>query len=96
MLIKSLVLLMLALIFASLFSALVFLFRDKGQSTRTVQALTWRIGLSLTLFILLMAGFLLRDHPTGGHFGDEISYPRSAFGYRLGNNPQFIKLNADS
>lgn len=66
MLIKSLVLLMLALIFASLFSALVFLFRDKGQSTRTVQALTWRIGLSLTLFILLMAGFYFGIIPPAG------------------------------
>lgn len=57
MLIKSVVIVMLLLIFGSLFSALVFLFKDKGQGKRTVQALTWRIGLSISLFLLLMAGF---------------------------------------
>lgn len=57
MLLKIVVIVMLALIVASLFSALVFLFRDKGQGKRTAQALTWRIGLSITLFLMLMAGF---------------------------------------
>ncbi|MHB8622249.1 MAG: twin transmembrane helix small protein [Sulfuricaulis sp.] len=57
MLIKIVVLVMLALILVSLFSALVFLFKDKGQGKRTAQALTWRIGLSMALFLLLMAGF---------------------------------------
>lgn len=66
MLIKTFVLLMLVAIFASLFSALVFLFRDKGRSTRTAQALTWRIGLSLTLFALLMAGFYFGIIPPEG------------------------------
>lgn len=66
MLIKIFVILMLVAIFASLFSALLFLFRDKGNSTRTAQALTWRIGLSLTLFALLMAGFYFGIIPPGG------------------------------
>ncbi|MCR4346854.1 MAG: twin transmembrane helix small protein [Sulfuricaulis sp.] len=57
MLIKIAVILMLVLILASLFSALVFLYRDKGRGTRTAKALTWRIGLSITLFLLLMAGY---------------------------------------
>jgi uncharacterized membrane protein YsdA (DUF1294 family) len=57
MLLKIIVIVMLALIVASLFSALVFLFKDKGRGKRTAQALTWRIGLSITLFLLLMAGF---------------------------------------
>ena len=30
--------------------------QDKGQGERTVKALTWRIGISLFLFILLMIG----------------------------------------
>lgn len=47
----------LLLIVGSLFSALVFLYKDKGQGERTVRALTWRIGLSLSLFVLLMAGY---------------------------------------
>jgi Protein of unknown function (DUF2909) len=66
MLIKAVVVVMLVLIFASLFSALVFLFKDKGRGKRTAQALTWRIGLSLTLFLLLMAGFYFGIIPPGG------------------------------
>ncbi len=57
MLIKAIVIFILILIFASLFSALVFLFKDKGRGKRVAAALTWRIGLSITLFLLLMAGF---------------------------------------
>ena len=57
MLAKVLIVLMLIAILASLFSALFFLMKDKGTGTRTAKALTWRIGLSITLFILLMAGF---------------------------------------
>jgi len=57
MLTKIFIILMLIAILASLFSALVFLMKDKGTGTRTVKALTWRIGMSITLFILLMAGF---------------------------------------
>lgn len=68
MFIKIFVVLMLAAIFVSLFSALVFLLRDKGQSTRTAQALAWRIGLSLTLFVLLMAGFYFGIIPPEGVF----------------------------
>jgi len=52
---KIVVILMLAAIFASLFSALFFLFRDRSGSTRTVKALTYRISLSIGLFVLLIA-----------------------------------------
>ena len=44
-------------IIGSLASALYFLVKDKGQSERTVKALTLRVSLSLGLFLLLMAGF---------------------------------------
>lgn len=44
-------------IVGSLFSALYYMIRDKGQSTRTVRALTWRVGLSITLFLILMLGY---------------------------------------
>lgn len=54
---KILVLLFVAFILASLFSALYFLLRDKGGSERTVKALTVRVALSVTLFILLMLAF---------------------------------------
>ena len=40
-----------------LFSALFFMFTDKGHSRRMVKALTWRVALSMSLFLLLMAGY---------------------------------------
>lgn len=40
-------------ILVSMGSALVFLVKDKGQSDRTVKALTVRIAISVALFILL-------------------------------------------
>ncbi len=54
---KIIVLLFIVLILGSLFSALYFLVRDKGQSERAVKALTVRVVLSITLFALLMLGF---------------------------------------
>ena len=44
-------------IVGSLFSALFFMFRDKDDSKRMVKALTLRVALSVTLFLLLMAGY---------------------------------------
>jgi formate/nitrite transporter FocA (FNT family) len=49
----------LALILLSLGSALVFLIRDQGKSKRTVKMLAIRVGLSITLFIVLMASYKL-------------------------------------
>jgi hypothetical protein len=54
---RSLVVVFLLVIIGSLFSALVFLLKDKGSTERTVKALSVRIGVSITLFALLMAGF---------------------------------------
>lgn len=54
---KVLVILILFVIVFSLGSALFYLVRDKGQSDRTVKALTLRVGLSIVLFVLLMAGY---------------------------------------
>jgi hypothetical protein len=56
-LIKVIVLVLFAFIFFSLGSALFFLVRDKGDSTRIVKALTWRIALSMVVFILLLVAF---------------------------------------
>lgn len=66
MVIRIFIIVMLIMIFASLASALVFLLRDRGGSTRTVKALSVRIGLSLALFLLLMAGFYFGIIPPGG------------------------------
>lgn len=57
MLIKIIIVLTLIAIVGSLFSALFFLNKDKTGGERTVKALTVRIGLSITLFILLMLGY---------------------------------------
>ena len=65
MLLKIIVIAVLVLIFASLFSALVFLIRDRGQGKRVATALTWRIGLSISLFLLLLAGFYFGIIPPG-------------------------------
>ena len=56
MLVKIVVVLLLLVIIASLGSSLFFMMRDRGKTDRTVRALTWRIGLSLVAFVLLMVG----------------------------------------
>jgi len=57
--VKFIVLLLLGFIIVSLFSGLFFLVKDKGQTKRTVTALTFRIGLSIVaiLVIVLAAAF---------------------------------------
>lgn len=54
---RIIIVVFLLLILASLASALYYLVKDKGSSDRTVKALTVRVTLSVTLFLLLMAGF---------------------------------------
>lgn len=55
--VKLLIITMLLLIVGSLFSALFYLMKDKGQGERTARALTLRISLSIALFLLLMLGY---------------------------------------
>ncbi|MEJ8567507.1 twin transmembrane helix small protein [Elongatibacter sediminis] len=55
MLLKIFIVLFLLTILYSLASSFFFLVRDKGEGDRTVRRLTWRIGLSLVLFVLLWA-----------------------------------------
>ncbi len=56
---------MIAILF-SLGSGLVFLLRDKDGSTRVAKALSWRIGLSLLLFVMLVISYFLGwIHPHG-------------------------------
>jgi hypothetical protein len=54
--VRIVVILFLIAIVGSLGSALFYLVTDRGESKRTVRALAIRVGLSLTLFLLLMAG----------------------------------------
>jgi len=54
MLVKLLAAVMLLAILISLGTGFFYLMKDKGQSDRTVKALTVRIALSVTLFVLLL------------------------------------------
>lgn len=54
---KLVIVLLLLLIVFSMGRALYSLVKDKGDSERTVRALTLRVSLSIGLFILLMLAF---------------------------------------
>lgn len=56
---KILVAIAFVLILASLASALFFMMRDKGRTNRTVNALAMRVGLSIVLFLCLLAAHQL-------------------------------------
>lgn len=63
---KTVVAIAFVLIIGSLASALFFLMRDKGRSNRTVQALALRVGLSITLFLLVLFSYKMGwIQPTG-------------------------------
>src|SRR5688500_15471049 len=56
---RYVVIAMLIAILVSLGSAAVFMLRSRGDSTRLAKPLTWRIALSVALFVLLMLGYAL-------------------------------------
>jgi Protein of unknown function (DUF2909) len=65
---KPVIALFVVIILGSLFSALYYLIKDKGQSDHAVKALTLRIGVSIALFVLLMAGYyfgIITPHSVG-------------------------------
>jgi len=55
--IKGIIIALLVFVLFSLGSALYFLVVDPAKSTRVVKALTWRISLSIIIFLLLMLAF---------------------------------------
>jgi len=57
MLFKIIVLGMLFVIGYSLFSALYYMMKSDKHDPKMVKSLTWRVGLSIFLFSLLMLGF---------------------------------------
>jgi hypothetical protein len=59
MFIKIVIMLFMFVILASLGSALFYLVKNRGDSKRVAKALTLRIGLSLSLFLLLLVAFAL-------------------------------------
>lgn len=56
MIFKTLIVFVLVLILGSLAMALIAMVRDKGQSERTIRALTLRIGMSIGLLVILLIG----------------------------------------
>lgn len=54
---RIIVILFIVTILGSLGSALYYMLRDRGTTERTAKALTIRVALSVTLFLLLMLGF---------------------------------------
>jgi len=54
---RIIVILFIVVILGSLGSALYYMVKDRGTTERTAKALTIRVALSLTLFLLLMLGF---------------------------------------
>jgi len=62
------ILILLAAIIFNLGAGLYFMMTDKGQTDRTVKALTRRIGLSVLLIILVIIGILtgiIKPHGIG-------------------------------
>lgn len=66
MIIHIIIIVLFLIVVAALAQALVFLVKDRGDSKRTVKALSWRVGIACLLLILLFslwgAGIL---HPNG-------------------------------
>jgi len=75
MLMKIIIILFLLTILYSLASAFFFLVRDRGQGDRTVKRLTWRIGLSLVLFLLLWGAYQIGWIESSG---GPVRVPRTA------------------
>ena len=55
---KILILVLVAGVVVSLFAGLYFVYKDKGNSTRAVKALTVRVVLQGIVVLLLLGGFL--------------------------------------
>ena len=54
---KIIIILLFLAALGSLASAMVFLVKDKGATNRTAKALTYRIGISVFIFILLIFAY---------------------------------------
>jgi hypothetical protein len=59
MITKLIIVSIMMIILFALGRGLFFLVRDKGKTERSVKALTWRIILSLSLFVFLFIAFKL-------------------------------------
>jgi heme A synthase len=64
---KIIIIGLLLLVIFSLFTALYTLVKDKGQSNRTLRALTMRVALSIGLIIILLVSYkagLIKQNPS--------------------------------
>jgi hypothetical protein len=55
---KIIILVLVAAVVASLFAGLYFVYKDKGNSTRAVKALTIRVALQAIIIALLFGGIV--------------------------------------
>ncbi len=66
---KVIIVLFLVLILYNLAAGLYYMIVDKGRTKRTVNALTWRVGLSIALVVLVVLGIwsgVITPHGIGG------------------------------
>ncbi len=59
MLIKTIILIMLLLVLLSLAAGMFTMIKDRNKTDRTVRFLTFRIAISVSLFILLIVSFFM-------------------------------------
>ena len=79
MAIKILIIVFIIVILYSLGSALIFLVKDHGEGDRTVKRLTWRIALSLVLFLFIWAAYQLGwIEPGSGPVGLQVPTEQAA------------------
>jgi succinate dehydrogenase/fumarate reductase cytochrome b subunit len=65
---RLIIILFLIVIVYNLGAGLYYMMTDKGKTDRTVKALTWRIGLSVFLILLIIAGIftgVIQPHGLG-------------------------------
>jgi succinate dehydrogenase/fumarate reductase cytochrome b subunit len=65
---KLIIILFLIVIVYNLGAGLYYMMTDRGKTDRTVKALTWRIGLSVFLILLIIAGIftgVIQPHGLG-------------------------------
>ncbi|HMN35162.1 MAG TPA: twin transmembrane helix small protein [Chiayiivirga sp.] len=66
---KVIIFTFLVLILYNLGAGLYYMIVDKGRTKRTVNALSWRVGLSVALVVLLILGIwtgMISPHGVGG------------------------------
>ena len=66
---KILIVVLFIIILISLSAALYYLIKDKGTTKRTVNALTIRIAVSISIILLLILGYytgVIQPHGLGG------------------------------